>query len=369
MMTRRALISVFLFVAALPAAERWDIQYSYDQLQSSLVITDLKFPSAKRGIASGYVVDKGKSKPTVVVTSDGGLHWTLVPVKEIGNSLFFLDESIGWMITDKAIWQTEEAGRSWQKVNTPKDMKDLQRLWFLDRKHGWAVGERKQAWETTDGGVTWTAMAAAAEPKVNADYTTYSVVSFANSREGIIAGWDEPPRHERVPDWMDPEAAKKRRQWPSTLVLLQTRDAGKTWDASTASIFGRVTKISFAPDSSSIGLIEFTDNFEWPSEVYRVNGHDGKSTRIFRRADRAISDVAVMPSGTVYLAGKQSTSVVHSSPIAGKLKILRSLDKESWEEMPVDYKVEAHRAMIAAPDENNIWVATDTGSILKLRKE
>ena len=99
MMILRALLSVLLFVAALPAAERWDIQYSYDQLQSSLVITDLKFPSAKRGIASGYILDKGKSKPTVVVTSDGGLHWALVPVKEIGNSLFFLDESIGWMIS------------------------------------------------------------------------------------------------------------------------------------------------------------------------------------------------------------------------------------------------------------------------------
>jgi photosystem II stability/assembly factor-like uncharacterized protein len=365
----RFLLTAILCTAALPAASRWDIQYSYDEMQNSLVITDLKFPSAKRGIASGYINEKGKPKPTMVVTSDGGLHWTLVPVKEAGYSLFFLDESLGWMVTEKGIWQSEEAGRSWHKLATPKDMKQMQRVWFIDRQHGWAVGERKQAWETTDGGGTWTPLGAAAEPQANAEHTTYSVVSFANARDGIIAGWDEPPRYNRVPDWMDPEAAKNRRQWPSTLVLLQTRDGGKTWDSSTASIFGRVSKISFAPDGASVGLIEFTDNFEWPSEVYRVDGHTGKSTRIFRRADRAISDAALLPNGTIYLSGTQTSSMVHNSPIAGKVKILRTVDMESWEDMPVDYKVEAHRTMIAAPDENNIWVATDTGTILKLRKE
>ena len=77
----------------------------------------------KRGIASGYILEKGKSKPTVLVTSDGGLQWTLVPVKESGFSLFFLDDSLGWMVTDKGIWQTEEAGRSWHKLVTPKEMK------------------------------------------------------------------------------------------------------------------------------------------------------------------------------------------------------------------------------------------------------
>ena len=80
----------------------------------------------------------------VLLTSDGGGHWTLVPVKEPGSSLYFLDDSLGWMVTDKGIWQTEEAGRSWHKLNTPKDMKDILRVWFLDRQHGYAVGERKR---------------------------------------------------------------------------------------------------------------------------------------------------------------------------------------------------------------------------------
>jgi photosystem II stability/assembly factor-like uncharacterized protein len=369
-MITRIVLAVSMAGAALMAADRWDVQYSYEHLDNALTITDLKFPSAKRGVASGYILEKGKSKPTVLVTSDGGVHWALVPVKEIGVSLYFLDDSLGWMVAEKGIWQTEEAGRSWHKLVTPKEMKDLLRVWFLDRQHGYAVGERKKVWETTDGGAAWTELAAAGEPNTNADHTTYGVVSFANSRDGIIAGWDEPPRYNRVPDWMDPAAAKARTQWPSTLVLLQTRDGGKTWDSSTASIFGRVTKIGFAADGSSVGLIQFTDNFEWPSEVYRVDGHSGKSTRIFRRADCAISDAALMANGTIYLAGIQSASTVHSSPIPGKVKILRSNSMNGeWEDMAVDYKVQGHKTFVAAPDEDDVWVATDMGTILKLRKE
>jgi hypothetical protein len=49
------------------------------------------------------------------------------------------------------------------------------------------------------------------------------------------------------------------------------------------------------------------------------------------------------------------------------LKVLRSSDLEHWTEIPVDYRAVAGRASIAAADARNIWIATDTGMILKLR--
>ena len=366
-MFARLCLAGFLCVAA-EAAERWGIQYNYDQNDSSLVLNDLKFPSEKRGVAAGYIERKKKEEPTVVVTSDGGAHWSLITVKELPVSLFFLDDSLGWMVTDKGIWQTEETGRSWHKLaGAPKDMA---RVWFLDRQHGWAAGAKKQVFETKDGGATWTPLAAAAQPNVNPEYTTYSWINFGNARDGIIAGWNEPPRRPSKPDWMDPEAAKNRRQWPSTLVLLQTLDGGKTWDSSITSIFGRVTRISIAPSGESLGLVQFTESFAWPCEVYRMDPATGASTRIFRESNRAISDVLLLPDRTAYLAGTQATSVLHDNPIPGKLKILRSSgeqDFKKWEEMAVDYRAEAHQVMIAAADEKNIWLATDTGMILKLQ--
>jgi hypothetical protein len=39
---------------------------------------------------------------------------------------------------------------------------------------------------------------------------------------------------------------------------------------------------------------------------------------------------------------------------------------ETWIDMDVDYRAVATRASIAAVDPRNVWVATDTGMILKL---
>jgi hypothetical protein len=173
---------------------------------------------------------------------------------------------------------------------------------------------------------------------------------------------------------VDPEKAQNRRLRPSTLVLLQTADAGKTWEPSTASIFGRVTRISLTPGGDSLGLVEFNNTFEWPSEVYRFRAGKGDSTRLYRKADRFITDILLTESGTVYMAGTEVAAVVRDSPIPGKLKIVRATGDGTgdpkFEEMPVDYRATAHRAYIAsAPSaglDPNVWVATDTGMILKL---
>src|SRR5579862_5203811 len=114
----RFLLVSLLAAAAVCAAEkadRWKVLYSYDDLNSSLVINDFKFLTAQRGIAGGFLLDKnGKVKPTTVVTSDGGTHWTLSPIKDVPISLFFL-ESRGWMVTEEAVWGSEDAGRTWRK--------------------------------------------------------------------------------------------------------------------------------------------------------------------------------------------------------------------------------------------------------------
>jgi hypothetical protein len=65
--------------------------------------------------------------------------------------------------------------------------------------------------------------------------------------------------------------------------------------------------------------------------------------------------VAVEPPGN-------STQV----PIPGKLKILKSDNLKVWREMDVDYRAIGQRAIIAAPDQSHMWVATDTGAILSL---
>ena len=278
--------------------------------------------------------------------------------------MFFLDDSTGWMVTDKGVWQTTESGRSWTKMkNAPSG---LLRIWFLDKNHGFAAGLEKRVFETTNGGETWTLVPISKEVLGDPTYTTFGEIAFSGN-DGIISGWNVPPRP-GGPDWMEPERAAKRRQLPNLTVLLQTRDAGKTWAKSEASVFGQVTRISIAPQGIGLGLVEYKDEFDYPSEVYRINTRiGGTSVSVFREKNRAITDVRTFAgSNRGLIVGYETEGKIYRSPIPGKLKVLTSDDLENWHEMTVDYRAVAHRAMIAGPDENHLWIATDTGMILKL---
>src|SRR5260370_41151289 len=102
------------------AAERWKMQLFYDKDDSSLAIKDLQCPSALRCIAAGSILGKNHAKGTVIVTNDGGEHWSYIPVEEHPVSLVFLNDTLGWMVTDGGIWLTNEGGRSWKKLKSLK---------------------------------------------------------------------------------------------------------------------------------------------------------------------------------------------------------------------------------------------------------
>jgi hypothetical protein len=347
-------------------ADRWRVIYSYNELQSSLVINDFKFMTAQRGIAAGFLLErKGKIKATALTTADGGVHWTLVPLNEVPLSLFFLDENRGWMVGDKFIWKTADGGRTWVKLGI---LDDAVRVFFADEEHGWAVGEQKKVYETSDGGKTWKDVPTAAKPESTPERTVYNWIDFANPKVGIITGWNQPPGRgfTGTPEWMNPPSTRFRRETPRVSIFLQTHDGGKTWDASTGSLFGHVTCVRLSPAGFGLGVIEFSESFEWPSEVFRIDWTTGKSERVFREKNRLITDVALPPTGPGYLAGIEKMDKLLDSPVPGKLKIMKSDDWSNWQEMDVDYRASAHRALLCAIDDRNIWVATDTGMILKL---
>jgi hypothetical protein len=359
----------FLALGAFASAadQHWDLQYHYQQINSTLTINALSFPSALRGIACGSIADRrDNARAVVLLTSDGGEHWSETPVKEVGLSLFFLDDSIGWMVTDKGIWQTVESGHSWTKL--PKAPEGMLRVWFLDNKHGYAAGLEKRVFETTDGGANWALLTILKDVQGDPTYTTFGEISFTG-KNGMISGWNIPPRP-GGPNWMDTEKAGKRAQLPTYTVLLSTTDAGKTWTKSEASVFGQITRISMTPEGTALGLTEYRDAFDYPSEVYRINLHDGTSQSSFRAKDRAITDIRNFAgSDRGLIAGYETAGTIYRSPIPGKLKVLTSDDLETWQEMKVDYRAVAHSAIIAGPDEDHLWIATDTGMILKLTSE
>jgi len=358
---------LFLFLPAVcAAAERARLLYTYDEIETSLVINDFKFLTPQHGVAIGFVFDrKSKVKPKTLITDDGGLHWKLNPAKDVGVCVFFLNESQGWMATPKDIWETKDGGNNWKKIS---GIDDVQRLFFLDAQRGWAAADKKKVYETADGGKTWTPLAAAEKPASNPDLTTYNWIDFGTPKMGIIAGWNHPPEKSLsgLPEWMNPDRPRFEREKPRVTIFLQTRNGGQTWDSTTGSLFGHVARVRLSPAGFGLGLIEFTDAFEWPSEVFRIDWTTGKSERVFREKNRLITDLALPPTGPAYLAGIEKLDRLSDSPIPGKLKIYKSDNLAGWSEMDVDYRATAHRAMLSALDDRNIWVATDTGMILKL---
>jgi len=358
------LTGLALFPCAAAAEEHWDIQYRYRQVDSTLSINDLVFPDATHGIACGYTTDrKDKSHPLSLLTNNGGETWTEVPLKETCLSMFFLEDGAGWMVTDAGIWSTEEAGRNWVKFKTAPA--NLLRIWFLDHQHGFAAGREKHVYETKDGGATWTPLAIAAVPPGDPVYTTYGEIAFSG-KKGLISGWNVPPRP-GGPDWMEPDRAKADKQVPHLSILLQTKTGGETWTQSETSLFGQITRIAMSPQNVGLGLVEFKDQFDYPSELYRIDLATGKNELSFREKDRAITDVHLFPgSSRGIIAGYETSGPVYRTPIPGKLKVLTSDDLTNWTEMMVDYRAVAHAALITGPDDKHVWIATDTGMILKL---
>ncbi len=343
--------------------ERWDIQYRYRQVDSTLTLNDFSFPDEKHGIACGFSTDrKDHVKSLLLLTSDGGENWSEVPAKETCLSLFFLPDATGWMVTDTGIWTSSEAGRNWVKLKSSPG--NILRIWFLDHQHGFAAGREKHVYETKDGGVTWTPLAIASSAPGDPVYTTYGEIAFSGLK-GIISGWNVPPTA-GGPGWMEPER-EKRTQVPHLSILLQTRSGGEAWSQVEASLFGQITRISLSPQNEGLGLIEFKDQFDYPSEVYRMNLTNGKNELAYRAKDRAITDIRLFDnSPRAYLAGYETVGKVYRSPIPGKLKVLMSDDLQNWTEMTVDYRAVAHSALITGPDAKHVWIGTDTGMILKL---
>jgi Photosynthesis system II assembly factor YCF48 len=358
-----------MLLASAASAESWKLQYFYDRDRENLSFNDLKCPTGKRCIATGSIeADKGSARPTALVTSDSGAHWTLVALKEPPLSLFMLDDSVGWIVGAKNLWKTVEAGRSWVKVG--KLPQGILRVWFMDATHGFAIGTHKTVVETSDGGMEWKPVAAAADPKTRPDYTVYSWIEFVDGRNGLISGYSRPPRRgddAELPDWVNAKRAVERREWPTVSITLDTHDGGKSWTSSTASLFGQITRVRLSPSGAGLGVIGFSQNFEWPSEVFRVNWKTGKSGRVFRDHNRRITDVAILSDKLAYLAGTEIPGKLQQTPIPGKLKMYKSTDLEKWTEMQADYRATAASALLAAADPDNVWVATDTGMILKLQ--
>lgn len=365
----RILAVLALLACGVPRAGaqtgRWRVVYDYGNgARSALTLTDIAFPSSSRGVAVGTLV-KGRSiKHVALLTSDGGSNWQIAPLKDTPLSLFFLNETAGWMVTERGLWKTVEAGKSWTKIFSTGSK--ITRVYFLDENTGWAVGPEKTASNTTDGGKHWKPLAAAGEPPGDPKTSQYSWVGFADPRAGMITGGNFPQslRPNALPDWLDPASAMVRPELPHLGMLLTTADGGSQWKAQSVSMFGAISRFRFGPGSDGLALVEHNSSFPFPSEVFRLRRPRGESEVVFRSSQVYISDLWITPGGSQYLAGIAANSKLRGV-VAQRVQVFRSTDYTTWTPMDVDYRAVANGVILAGSGED-LWAATNHGMILKL---
>ncbi len=359
-----AILFAFLPILCTPvqAEARWKMQFFHDQANSTLELRDIQCPSVKRCIAAGVKVEKdGDQRGVTVVTNDGGEHWSMAEVRDRPLTLFFLNDTLGWMVTDRGVWVTEESGRAWKRMAR---LKGIVRVHFLDPKHGFAVGYPKAVYETKDGGATWSPVAVALATSTDKNDTSYDCIAFSGL-SGIIVGRVDSVKSERFPIWMNPSTARYRTESMSSVPLLETNDGGRNWRATTARLLGNFSRLRINKNLA-VALIEYREYYAVPSSVVRLQFGSSGTRVLFAERDRAVTDIELFADGGALIAAVEPPGNSNQVPIPSKLKMLRSNNLKTWFDMDVDYRAVAQRATLAAPDQRHAWVATDTGMILAL---
>jgi photosystem II stability/assembly factor-like uncharacterized protein len=108
---------------------------------------------------------------------------------------FFNNNLKGWVVAhhkrSSVILGTENGGQSWKiRFRVPLRLSSLHNIWFVDEKHGWAVGEAEDKethggiiYGTKDGGKTWTL-----QYKGNDKESFLHEVRFADTLNGWAVG-------------------------------------------------------------------------------------------------------------------------------------------------------------------------------------
>jgi photosystem II stability/assembly factor-like uncharacterized protein len=349
-------VYLWLILCSLSAAPRWKIQFLYDRADSNFAIEDLECPTAQHCVAAGSIDDKrGHETGAVVVTGDGGEHWTQYEVKERPVSLFFLNDGLGWMVTDRGLWSTVEGGRAWTKIESRKG---ILQAWFLDANRGYISGMKGLVQQTTDGGKSWVQLEAS-EKVPEPQKLSYDIISFQGPH-GIIVGASE----QSTPVLSNPKSGPAAN---GKLVVLETQDAGKTWAYGTIPMYGELAQLRMSKLGFVVSLILYSDpKYPVSSAVFKTVLGASEGKVVFAERDRVATDVALQSDGSAVLVTIEPPGNSTQVPIPGKLTIFESANLKVWREMDVDYRAVAQRAIIAAPDAQHMWVATDTGMILKL---
>ena len=139
--------------------------------------------------------------------------------------------------------------------------------------------------------------------------------------------------------------------------------------------FGALQEELFLKGESAV-LVDDPNSGKEGLYTFRVTGSIAKGTLKMIWAREAgdgaltvtaisITDVWIEDDGTAFITGIEEPGRLRDI-IPGKVVVMKSSDYKTWDKIAVDYRASAIRPMLAMPDPQDRWMATDNGMILKL---
>jgi photosystem II stability/assembly factor-like uncharacterized protein len=254
----------------------------------------LSFPDQNQGWAVG-------ANGAIVHTADGGQHWTRqeVDTADSFRGVVFVDARNGWATSIKgvhrneqtgedndwqgSVWHTGDGGQTWARQSLPESASLLNRIDFVDARHGWAVGLKRSGedysgpqhsaviYRTADGGLTWTEAYA---PDLA---ITLTGVDFVDADNGWAVGFITNSGIEGG-------------------AVFHTSDGGQTWERQDAGGFNRLLRDVQFVDRERGYIVGADYAGAWGPPVYRTldGGKSWSEVRLPRHENDGLSAVAIV---------------------------------------------------------------------------
>ncbi len=168
-------------VAAQYIKERFDeigLSVSYEYFHFMTTLKSVCFPVDD---SNGWIVGR---KGTILHTVDGGLVWykdsSGVDVRL--NSVFMLNNHLGFIVGNDATILRTSDGYSWQRITSPR-REDLHSVFFVNDMVGYICGAEGVILKSTDGGLTWVNV-------VSGTISDLNGLFFISETEGWVVGND-----------------------------------------------------------------------------------------------------------------------------------------------------------------------------------
>jgi photosystem II stability/assembly factor-like uncharacterized protein len=177
----------------------WYSTYQMDA-RTTWMVTDIALPG------------EGDVTGPILRTADGGRTWQDVTPPQTNFeswiNLYPLDATTAWVAEQetftqsrsgkdvpKTLYRTTDGGASWQKLRFPDLSATLYSLTFVDRDHGWLIGQEQVSGQsvtrcfiTADGGQTWQQLSVPISPTTATSTTLIAPqLQFVNAQTGWLS--------------------------------------------------------------------------------------------------------------------------------------------------------------------------------------